>query len=75
MSFSVRVVDAGHRPDLFAEIEYGEELMAEAFVEEGRMRITFVDLDGNHMWVAEAKDLELALEQARQELRKFGLLE
>jgi hypothetical protein len=75
VSFSVRIVDAGHRPDLFAEIEYDDELVAEAFVEDGRKRVSFVDLDGSHMWGAEAKDLEFAVAQARQELRKFGLLE
>lgn len=75
MSFSVTIVDADHRPDLYAEIEYDGELIAEAFVEERRMRVSLVDRDGGHMWGAEVKDLELALAQARQELRRFGLLE
>ena len=50
MSFIVTVVDAAHRPDPYAEIEYNGERVAEAFVEDERMRVSFVDLEGSHMW-------------------------
>lgn len=75
MSFSVRMVDAEHRPDLYAEIEYDEELVAEVFVEGGQMRVAIVGLDGTSLWVASLDDLQAALSQAREELAKFGLLE
>lgn len=39
MSFSVRIVDAEDRPDVYAEIEYDEELVAEVFAEHGRMYV------------------------------------
>ena len=75
MSFSVRIVDAEHRPEVYAEIEYDDELVGEAFVEEGRMKVAFVGLDGSPMWVAAGTDLEQALALAREQLVKFGLLE
>lgn len=75
MSFTVTIVDADHRPDLYAEIEYDGERVAEAFTEDGRMRVAFVDLGGQPLWSAASEDLEFALTQARQQLAKFGLLE
>ncbi len=74
MSFTTTIVDAEHRPELYAEIEYDEDLIAEAFVEAGRMRIALMDLDGKPMWTGEVAELEQALVQAREELAKFGLL-
>lgn len=74
MSFSVRIVDSEHRPELYAEIEYDEELVAEAFVEDGQMRVAVVGLDGTELWVASFDELQHALSQARQQLMKFGLL-
>lgn len=75
MSFSVRIVDAEHRPEVYAEIEYDDQLVAEAYVERGRMQVAFVGLDGSPMWVAAGDDLEDALGLAREQLTKFGLLE
>lgn len=75
MRFSVRIVDAAHRPELYAEIEYDEELVAEAFVEDGQMHVAVVGLDGTQLWVASSDELQHALSQARQQLMKFGLLE
>lgn len=75
MSLTVTIVDADHRPDLYAEIEYDGERIAEAFAEGGRMRIAFVGLDGSPMWDAAGDELEHALALAREQLKKFGLLE
>jgi len=75
VSLSVRIVDANHRPDLYAEIEHDEELIAEAFVEEGEMRVAFVGADGSPAWTAAADEIEHALALARQQLVKFGLLD
>lgn len=75
MSFSVRIVDADDRSELYAEIEYGEELVAEVFAENGRMRVAFMDPGGTPLWIASGEELERALSQARQGLLKFGLLE
>jgi hypothetical protein len=74
MSFSVRIVDAEHRSDLYAEIEYGGELVAEAFVEQGQMHIMIVSVDGTPMWHAAAHEIEGAFALARAELIKFELL-
>lgn len=75
MNFSVRIVDADHRPEVYAEIEYDDELVAEAFVEEGLMKVAFVGLDGSPMWVGNGTDIEQAIALAREQLAKFGLLE
>jgi hypothetical protein len=75
MSFSVRIVDANHRPDLYAEIERDEELIAEAFVDEGEMRVALVGADGSPLWIAAVEEIEHALAQARQQLVMFGLLD
>ena len=74
MSFSVTVVDAAHRPDVYAEIEHDGELVAEAFPEGGRMRVAFVDPEGQPLWVAAADELDDALQRARQALMEAGLL-
>jgi hypothetical protein len=74
MTFSVTVVDSDKRPDLYAELEYDGELVAEAFVEGERMRVAFVDVHGDPLWVAEPEQVKQALEQAREQLLKFGLL-
>jgi len=75
VSFSVAIVDADHRPDVYAEIERDEELVAEAFTEGGRMHVAFVDPEGRPLWVAAADELEDALKQARHALMQAGLLE
>lgn len=75
MSFSVRIIDAEHRPEVYAEIEYDDELVAEAYVERGVMKVAFVGLGGTPMWVTTDTETEHALALAREQLRKFGLLE
>lgn len=75
MSFSVTIVDAAHRPEVYAEIEYDGELIAEAFAEDGRMKVAFVGVDGRPLWVAEAEDLRDALARAQKALTEAGLFE
>lgn len=75
MSFTVRIASAGHRPDVFAEIELDGELVAEAFVEAGRMMISLTSMEGETLWVASNDDLLAALERARDALTDSGLLE
>ena len=75
MTIQVTIVDADHRPDLYAELEYNGALVAEAFVEDGTMRMTFVGLDGGPLWTARVEEISDALSRARSELVRFGLLE
>ena len=74
MSFSVRLSSANHRPDIFAEIEYDGELVAEAFVESGQLMIALTDPGGKEMWAGPENDLLAALQRARISLRDAGLL-
>lgn len=74
MSFTVRVASAGHRPDVFAEIELDGELVAEAYVEVGRMMVALVDIAGEVLWAAPADNLLAAVERARVALTDSGLL-
>lgn len=74
MSFTVRIVSAGHRPDVFAEIELDGELVAEAYVEGGLMMIALAGVEGEVMWAAPANDLLAAVERARVALTDSGLL-
>ncbi len=74
MSFTVRIASAGHRPDVFAEIELDGELVAEAYAERGRMMVALVDIEGEVMWIAPVDNLLATVERARLALIDSGLL-
>lgn len=61
MSFSVRIVDAEHRPEVYAEIECDEELVAEAYAEQGHMQVALLSRDGRPMWAAPGDEFEVRL--------------
>ena len=75
MSFAITIVDAAHRPSVFAEIELDGELVAEVFAEAGRMRLAFVDPGGSIRWETAAEELYDAIECARDALDEAKLLE
>jgi len=71
-TFSVQVVDSNDRPDVYVEIEFGGELVAEAYVDEGEMRLSF---PSSAKWSASAAELEDAIARARGALTEFGFFE
>lgn len=73
MTFSVRVVDAQHRPGLYAEIERDNALVAEVVIEAGQARVSIVDEGGAEMWEDDVGDLLDALKRAKQALAEMGL--
>lgn len=74
MTFAVTIVDASHRPNVFAEIELDGELIAEAYVEAGRMRLAFVDPSGGFLGEGSADEFGDAVTRARAALADAGLL-
>ena len=48
----MQIVSADHRLEVFAEIEYGGDIFAEAFVEDGHMAVAFMNAEGDQLWVA-----------------------
>lgn len=74
MSLAVTIVDAPHRPAVFAEIELDGELIAEAYVEAGRMRLAFIDPAGGFVGDVSHDELADAMDRARAALRGAGLL-
>ena len=75
MSFAVTIVDADHRPAVFAEIELDGVLVAEAFAEGRRMRVAFVDPDGEMLWETDVDELRDALQRARDALVEMALVD
>jgi hypothetical protein len=70
--FAVQVVSANDRPEVYVEIEFGGELVAEAYVQDGEMRLSFPPAVE---WSAPATEFEDAIARAREALNEFGLFE
>jgi hypothetical protein len=65
-------VDAPHRPEIFAEVEYDGELVAEVFEAGEGLSIALVDHAGKPLWEAPLSDVETALAGARAEMNRFA---
>jgi hypothetical protein len=73
--FTVRIVSAPHRPEVYAEIELDGDLVAEAFADAGQMRLAFVGDGGQILWEASADELRDALDRARGALADMAFFD
>jgi hypothetical protein len=64
----VILAGAGAAPDAHAELWLGDELMAIAFLYDGRMHLRIVPPAGGKPWLVDATSLALALQTAERQL-------
>jgi hypothetical protein len=72
MGFSVRVASPPHRPEVFVEIEYGGELVAEVFEKGDDLEIAFVDYADKPLMEVPLGELQAALVKAGETMRSFA---
>jgi hypothetical protein len=64
----VVLAGAGAAPDSHAELWLGDELMAIAFLYDGRMHLRIVSPPDSKPWLVDATSLALALETAERQI-------
>ena len=70
--FRVTAVDVPHREELYIEVEFGDTLIAEVFVEKtGEATIEWITTTP---FQASFLEFKMAMDRALALLRKFGLL-